>query len=69
MKALAPPMGGDKQWVDGRSAKELAKYMTKSLPTIPGEIAACLDYFVEEKDMFEWNAEYVTDFAAIKSGG
>ncbi|MCK4311925.1 MAG: hypothetical protein KAW88_04245 [Candidatus Cloacimonetes bacterium] len=28
-KKLCPPEGGDKQWKDGRSAKELAKELDK----------------------------------------
>ena len=33
-----PPTGGSKQWKDGRSAKELARYITSALPNVPSEI-------------------------------
>ena len=41
-KKKAPPMGGDKQWKDGRSAKELAKYMTSDYPNLPSELEEIL---------------------------
>lgn len=42
-KALAPPKKKDKHWKDGRSAKELAKYMIKSQGYLPIEIEKILD--------------------------
>jgi hypothetical protein len=41
---FAPPKGGLRQWVDGRSAKELAKAFVKDgAPTIPAELGALLE--------------------------
>lgn len=39
----AGPKGGDRQWRDGRSAKELAKYWCNQDAGFPREIAAVLD--------------------------
>jgi hypothetical protein len=41
----APPKEGKKQWVDGRSAKELAKawFPSNGVPCIPDELQALLD--------------------------
>lgn len=60
--ALKPPMGGKKQWKNGRSAKELARYMTKNYPDVPKEIEDLLLKFTSVGSEFEWDAEYVTDF-------
>jgi len=60
--ALRPPMGGKKQWKNGRSAKELARYMTKNYPDVPKEIEDLLLKFTSAGSEFEWDAEYVTDF-------
>lgn len=59
---LSPPMGGLKQWKDGRSAKELAQYMTKSYPIVPEEVENLLLNFTLADSEFEWDAEYVTSF-------
>lgn len=59
---LSPPMGGLKQWKDGRSAKELARYMTKSYPIVPEEVENLLLNFTLADSEFEWDAEYVTSF-------
>lgn len=59
---LSPPMGGLKQWKDGRSAKELARYMTKSYPIVPKEVENLLSNFTSADSEFEWDAEYVTSF-------
>ena len=67
-KALAPPMGGDKQWKEGRSALELARYMTHSYPYIPEEIEKFLLNFTAPDAEFEWRAEYVTSFASFGLG-
>lgn len=61
-KILAPPMGGDKHWRDGRSAKELARYITESLPQMPKELEQLLSGFSGADSAFNWSAEYVTDF-------
>ena len=61
-----PPMGGKTQWKDGRSAKELARYMTANLPALPREIEDVLSNFCDADATFSWDAEYVTDFAGCK---
>ena len=38
-KSLAPPKGGDKQWIDNRSAKEAAKAWIEAQPGVPIEIS------------------------------
>lgn len=58
----SPPMGGLKQWKDGRSAKELARYMTKNFPVVPAEVENLLLNFTDADSEFEWDAEYVTSF-------
>ena len=65
---IAPPMGGTKQWKDGRSAKELAQYMTADYPAVPKEIENALSFFVDKNACFDWAAEYVTDFSAFGLG-
>ena len=61
-KAIAPPLGNDKQWKDGRSAKELARYMMANYPNMPKEIEEIVSNFDSNSSEFEWDAEYVTDF-------
>lgn len=65
---ISPPMGGEKQWKDGRSAKELARYMTTTYPAVPKEIKETLCYFVGQNAEFEWAAEYVTEFQPFGLG-
>ena len=65
---IAPPMGGAKHWKDGRSAKELARYMTSEYPLIPKEIEKTLRRFTDESAEFDWTAEYVTDFQSFGLG-
>ena len=65
---ISPPMGGEKQWKDGRSAKELARYMTSVYPTVPKEIEKSLSCFVAENSEFDWAAEYVTEFQPFGLG-
>ena len=60
----APPMGGDKQWKDGRSAKELANYMTSDFPNMPVELEEILSNIIDINSTFELDAEYVTNFSA-----
>lgn len=67
-KKFSPPMGGDMQWIDGRSAKELARYITATLPNVPSEIEAVITDFTHCDSEFEWAAEYVTDFASCGLG-
>ena len=64
----APPMGGEVQWEDGRSAKELAKYITAALPSVPSEVEAVLSKFVNADATFKFDAEYVTSFAEYGLG-
>lgn len=59
-KEHRPPKKPDIQWKDGRSAKELAKYMTSAFPQIPSELENILQIFVDENAEFDWDAEYVT---------
>ncbi|MBQ9784229.1 MAG: hypothetical protein IJW29_01890 [Clostridia bacterium] len=65
---IAPPMGGAKQWKDGRSAKELARYMTANYPCVPKEIENTLSFFVGKNAVFDWAAEYVTEFLPFGLG-
>ncbi len=64
----APPMGKDKQWTEGRSAMELARYMTAHLPRVPYEIERALSSLVSEDSVFSWDAEYVTDLPGHGQG-
>lgn len=64
----SPPMGGEKQWRDGRSAKELARYITSALPNVPTEIEAVLSKLVSHDSAFAWDAEYITDFVSHNLG-
>ena len=57
---IRPPKKGVKQWADGRSAKELAKYITANLPVVPKEIEDNLRDIVPADAIFDWDAEYVT---------
>lgn len=59
-KQQRPPKKGDLQWRDGRSAKELAKYMTGAFPAVPAEIEDALKTLVPGNATFDWDAEYVT---------
>lgn len=64
----APPMGKEKQWADGRSAMELARYMTAHLPRVPYEIERALESLAAEDAVFSWDAEYVTDLPGQGQG-
>jgi len=60
----APPAKGEAHWKPGRSAYELAAYMTKSLDTAPAEIEQALrDAGINTSQYFDWDGEVVTDFA------
>jgi hypothetical protein len=61
-KQFAPPFGGDKQWEDGRSAKELAKYIIGANGILPKEIEAVIPKDLYEGKSFVWTPEYVTYF-------
>ena len=67
-KKNAPPMGGDTQWKDGRSAKELAKYMTADFPKLPSEIEEILSNIIDKNSILELDAEHVTNFSSAGFG-
>lgn len=58
----APPMGKDKQWRDGRSAKELAKYVMVNCNKVPEEIEKAIPPVSPKAEEFDWVAEYITPF-------
>lgn len=64
----APPMGGEEQWREGRSAMELARYMTAHLPYVPYEIEQALTALVPDSAVFSWDAEYVTELPGKGQG-
>lgn len=63
-----PPKKGEKQWKDGRSAKELAKYFTANLPYVPAEIERAISTLAAANTEFNWDAEYVTPLPHIGEG-
>lgn len=63
-----PPKKGEKQWKDGRSAKELAKYITEKLPIVPTEIEKAINVIVPANTEFDWDAEYVTKLPGAGEG-
>ena len=63
-----PPKKGKTQWADGRSAKELAKYITGSLPLVPAEIENTLSSILSCSSEFDWDAEYVTNLPGNGEG-
>ena len=63
-----PPKKGEKQWADGRSAKELAKYMTENLPDVPKEIENSIAALIDKNAEFDWDAEYVTRLPGVGEG-
>lgn len=65
---VAPPMGAEKQWRPGRSAMELARYMTANFPNVPAEIENILSDFTASWAEFDWAGEYVTNFADYDLG-
>ena len=67
-KQLRPPKKGDIQWRDGRSAKELAKYITGSFPAVPTEIEQALAALIPSDASFDWDAEYVTPLPGTGEG-
>lgn len=67
-KKNAPPMGGDKQWKDGRSAKELAKYMTSDYPNLPSELEEILSDIIDKHSILELDAERVTSLKGFGRG-
>ena len=67
-KIYAPPKGGDSQWKDGRSAKELAEYLTGNFPDMPKYIEDALLNFTNKNAEFDWSAEYVTNLTPFGLG-
>lgn len=67
-KKHRPPKKTDIQWKDGRSAKELARYITAALPDMPSEIEKVLIDFVDKDAAFDWDAEYVTKLPGSGEG-
>ena len=67
-QVLGSPMGGDAQWKDGRSAKELARYIMGSYPNLPAEIENVLNRFSGSDAAFDWKAEYETSFSHFGYG-
>ena len=65
---IAPPMGGEKHWKEGRSAMELARYMMSAYPLVPKEMEEALLLFTDQTAEFDWKAEYVTDFQSLGLG-
>lgn len=65
---VCPPKKGARQWADGRSAKELAKYMTRQLPLVPVEIENAVNSIVPASAKFDWDAEYVTNLPCTGEG-
>ena len=63
-----PPKKKEKQWVDGRSAMELAKYITKNLPLVPAELEEAISKVVPADAEFDWDAEYVTALPGAGEG-
>lgn len=61
-KEYASPLGGDRQWRDGRSAKELAKYIIQSKGTMPKKMQLALSDCCGVSCSFTWIPEYVTPF-------
>lgn len=56
-----PPKRMDIHWKDGRSAKELARYMTRNFPKIPQELFCILNNYASSDEILI-APEYVTNF-------
>jgi hypothetical protein len=67
-KLRFPPKGGDTQWEPGRSALELARYMTAHLPRVPYEIERALSTLTDQETMFDWKGEHVTKLPGAGEG-
>lgn len=67
-KKNKPPKRADIHWKEGRSAMELAKYVTNALPNMPREIEEVLGCFVNRDSVFDWDAEAVTDLPGSGEG-
>lgn len=60
---VAPPKEGKRQWKQGRSAMELARYMTSDYPNVPREIEEVLLNFTTADAEFYFRGEHKTAFA------
>lgn len=67
-QVLGSPMGGDVQWKDGRSAKELARYITGCYPALPDAVERVLSRFASQDASFDWKVEYETGFSHLGYG-
>ena len=67
-KSKYAPMGGDTHWKEGRSAMELARYMTAHLPYAPYEIERALSTLTDKEAVFDWAGEYVTKLPGTGEG-
>jgi hypothetical protein len=56
-----PPKQSNKHWKDGRSAKELARYITRDLPNVPSELLDILSKY-STNDYIVIAPEFVTNF-------
>ena len=65
---FAPPMGGEVQWKDGRSAKELARFLMQEYPSVPDQLATILQNFTAQDSEFIWAGEHETSFAKYGLG-
>ncbi len=65
----SPPKGGKKQWQCKRSAMELARYITRSVPRLPEEMKKAIEITREScENDFVWEAEYVTSLVGRGEG-
>ena len=67
-KEKRPPKKPDIHWQEGRSAMELARYVTSAMPNMPREIEKVLESFVSQESVFDWDAEYVTKLPGSGEG-
>lgn len=67
-KEKRPPQIPDIHWKEGRSAMELARYVTSAMPNMPREIEEVLEFFVSPSSVFDWDAEYVTKLPGSGEG-
>jgi hypothetical protein len=67
-KSKYAPMGGDAHWKEGRSAMELARYMTAHLPYAPYEIERALSTLTDKEAVFDWAGEHVTKLPGTGEG-
>lgn len=59
----APPKKGAAQWKDGRSAKELARFLMQDYPNLPEQLVVALQGLTGNDSCFTWAGEYETSFA------